>query len=111
MVIFALAAILLIVVYAALTIWTAFQQVQQKRIPGWAGSAMVASCLALLGAGYLLGESSPFTMPVLAVGLLGLHVMAVLNGRRLHGKINLSHHLGRAVLSLLLVTLTWLALS
>lgn len=108
--VFGLIAILFIVLYAALTIWAGFQQVQQRRIPGWAGSAMVASALALLGAGYLLGESSPLALPVLILGLVGLHVMALLNGRRLYGKINISHHVGRAALSLLLVALVWQAL-
>lgn len=109
--IFGLIAILLLVIYAILTVWAAFQQVQQQRIPGWAGSAMVACSLALLGAGYFLGERSPLAWPLLLIGLLGLHVMAVLNGRRMHAKINLGHHVGRAALSLLLIALTWLAFS
>jgi hypothetical protein len=36
--------------------------------------------------------------------------MAVVNGRHLYGKINLSHHIGRAALSMLLVALVWVAL-
>lgn len=110
MALYALAAILLIVIYATLTIWAAFQQVQQERNPGWAGAAMLACSLALLGAGYFLGERSSLVLVLLIVGLLGLQVMAVINGRRGHGKGRLSHHLGRTALSVLLVVLVWLGL-
>jgi hypothetical protein len=47
---------------------------------------------------------------LLVVGLLGIHALAVNNGLRMFGKINPTHHLGRFVISIALITLTYLGL-
>ncbi len=109
--IYALAAILLIAVYGLLTAYASFQQFKAKKVSPWAAVGMFAAALALLGAGFLLGESSAFTLPMLIVALLGLLALAMVNGLHMHGKINWRHHLIRGILSLVLVTLTYLALS
>jgi len=108
--IYALIAILLIVLYALLTGYASFGQFRAKQIHPWAVVGMFAAALALLGAGFLLGESSGFTLPLLIVALVGLHALAVVNGLHMHGKIKWGHHFMRGILSVFLVTLTYLAL-
>jgi hypothetical protein len=107
--IYALVAILIIVVYGLLTGYTSYQQFRANKIQPWAAVGMLAAALALLGAGYLLGGSSGFAQPLLIVALLALHTLAITNGLHMHGKINWSHHLARGFLSLALVALTYLA--
>lgn len=107
---YALTAILFIAIYGLLTAYASFQQFKQKKILPWPALGMFAAGLALLGAGFLLGEASGFTLPLLILALLGLHALAVVNGLHMHGKINWRHHLLRGILSLVLITLTVLAL-
>lgn len=108
---YALVAILLNVIYGLLTAYASFQQFKANKVQPWAAVGMFGAALALLGAGFLLGESSAFTLPLLVVALVGLHVLAAANGLHMHGKIDWRHHLLRGILSLLLITLSYLALS
>ncbi len=107
---YALLAITLIVIYGLLTAFAAFQQFKSQMIQPWAAIGMFCAALALLGAGFLLGEGSQYTLPVLLVGLAALHALAVVNGKHMHGKINWRHHLLRGVLSLTLIAMTVLGL-
>jgi hypothetical protein len=109
--IYALAAILIIVVYSLLTGYASYQQFRANQIEPWAAVGMLAAALALLGAGYLLGGSSRLALPLLIVALLGLHALAITNGLHMHGKINWGHHLLRGILSLVLIGLTYLTQS
>ncbi len=108
---YALLAIILIVVYGLLTAVASFLQFKVRQIQPWAAIGMFGMALALLGAGFLLGESSAFTLPLLIVALLGVHALAVASGLHMHGKINWRHHLMRGILSMALITLTYIALS
>ena len=109
--IYSLAAILLIVIYGLLTGYASFQQFKAQKIQPWAAIGMFATALALLGAGFLLGEGSEFTMLLLLVALVGLHILAVVNGLHMQGKINWRNHLTRGILSLILIVVTYLGLS
>jgi hypothetical protein len=109
--IYALIAILLLVVYGLMTVYAAYQQFRAGKIDPWAAVGMFGATLALLGAGFLLGELSPFTFPVLIVALVGLHALAVVNGLHMNGKINWRHQITRGILTLLLIALTFLALN
>lgn len=108
---YALLAILLIVVYGLLTGYASFNQFKAKQIQPWSAVGMFGAALALLGAGFLLGETSAYTLPLLIVALLGLHALAVINGLHMRGKINWRHHLMRGILSLTIMALTYLAFS
>jgi hypothetical protein len=109
--IYALIAILIIVIYCLLTAYASYNQFKAGQIESWPAIGMFAAALALIGAGFLLGDVSRFTLPLLIIALLGLHTLAVANGLHMHGKINWRHHLARGVLSLILITLTYLTLS
>jgi len=108
---YALAAILLTVVYGLLTAYASFQQFRARQIQPWAAIGMFGAALALIGAGFLLGEGSAFTLPLLIVALAGLHALAVVSGLHMQSKVNWRHHLIRAILSLALTALTVLGLS
>jgi hypothetical protein len=108
--IYALLAILIIVLYGLLTAYASYGQFKEGKIQAWPAVGMFVAALAMIGAGLLLGDLSPFTLPLLLVTLLALHALAVVNGFHMHGKVNLRHHLLRGVLSLVLLVLTALAL-
>ncbi len=98
----------LAILYGALTSFAGFGHSRQDKIQSWAawgmvlcgGLVMVAGVLALFTSG-----SSPWT---LVVGLIGIHVLAINNGLNMFGKITLSHHLVRLVISIGLITLNYL---
>lgn len=108
--IYALAAILLIVIYGLLTGYASLQQFKAKKIKPWSAVGMFTAALALLGTGFLLGEGSGFTLPLLILTLIALHAFAVVNGVHMFGKINWRHHFMRAIMSLALIFLTVLGL-
>lgn len=108
---YTLAAVVLIAVYGLFSAYASSQHFKGGQIEPWAAVGMFAAALALLGAGFLLGDFSPFTLPLLIAALLSLHALAIVNGRYMHGKINWRHHLVRGIVSLVLITLTYLALS
>jgi hypothetical protein len=109
--IYALLAILIIVVYGLLTAYASYGQFKQGKIEPWPAVGMFVSALAMIGAGLLLGELSPFTLPLLLISVVALHALAAANGLHMHGKVNWRHQLLRGALSLVLVALTVLALN
>lgn len=109
--IYALFAILMIVIYGLLTAYAASHQFKTGQIEPWPAIGMFASAVALIGAGFLLGDASALTLPLLVAALVSLHVLAVINGLHMDGKVNLQHHLLRGVLSAALIAFTYLGLS
>jgi hypothetical protein len=108
--IYALVAVLLLVAYGLLTGYASFQQFKAQKIQPWAAIGMFGAALALLGTGFLLGEGSGLTLPLLLLALVGLHALAIVNGLHMFGKVNWRHHLMRAILSLALIVFTVLGL-
>lgn len=41
----------------------------------------------------------------LVAGLILIHIASILNGKKLHGKINLSHHITKLILSIVIIAL------
>ncbi len=64
---------------------------------------MALSGLVLLLAALMWGRS--WVVYALVSGLLAIHVAAINNGLRLHGKVTPAHHVVRLALSALLVVL------
>lgn len=108
--IYALIALLIIVIYGLLTAYASYGQFKEGKIQAWPAVGMFVAALAMIGAGLLLGELSPFTLPLLLISLLTLHTLAVVNGLHIHGKVNWRHHILRGALSLVLLALIVLAL-
>lgn len=48
-------------------------------------------------------RSSYFFVSLLVVGLLLIHIFAILNGYLIHGKLNYRHHLIRLIISIVIV--------
>jgi len=63
---------------------------------------MVMGSLMVIGSCLLDQGSQVLT---LILGLSLIHVSAWMNGKKIHGRITLSHHLGRLTLSLVLLSL------
>ncbi len=104
-------AVPLIVIYGLLAILAGPQQWRLKRIPAWSANAMIAAGVLLLVSAYLLFSGSSLTLPVLAIGLVGMHILAIANGQHMNGKITWSDHIGRLGLSLVIFGLSFWALN
>lgn len=102
--------VLLAAAYGVLTAFAGFGELRQRRLQTWAAVATLLAGLVILAAAGLLAVRSPLTLAILAVGLLGMHAVAINNGYRLFGKLTPSHHLVRLVISLLVFTLSYFAL-
>ena len=103
-------AAILALLYGMLNTWAGLAQLRLKKIHAWAAWSHAAVGLLTAAGGALTGLRSPAALWVLLAGLLGIHLMALINGRKMFGRINLSHHLIRLVISLVLLGLAWLGL-
>ena len=65
---------------------------------------LIGSLFVLLTNIRLILET-PYTVTPLIVGLILIHTGAILNGKEIHGKINLRHHMVRGILSVILFVL------
>lgn len=106
-------AAVLSLIYGGLTVWAGLAQIRLKRLPVWAaGLHAVFGLLTALGGLLTPFRLLPPMLPlwVLGVGLLGIHILALYNGRKLFGRIKPSHHLVRLLLSAALLGLAYLGL-
>jgi hypothetical protein len=102
-------AVILSVVYGALTAFAGFGQIRMNKIQHWAAWGMVLFGLMVITSAALILLRSSAALWVLAIGLVGIHAITINNGFKMYGRINPSHHLVRLAVSLVLVGLTWLA--
>lgn len=80
-------------------------------IPVWARALWFALALTTLGGSIAyLFASSLGTAGVVAIGALGIWVLAVANGFWIHGRPTVSHHLVRGIVVSALLSLTFLGL-
>ncbi|WP_026883302.1 hypothetical protein [Clostridium akagii] len=63
--------------------------------------------VVLMIIGGLIVITAPITKSIYLVllGLAGIHVSAISNGKKMHGKLNIGHHLIRLIISIVIVTL------
>ena len=101
---------LLSIVYGALTAFAGYGQTRAGKIQPWAAWLFSLCGLIVVGAGVMALFRSSTSIWLLVVGLLGIHALAINNGYRMFGKVNPSHHLARFVISIILITLTYLGL-
>ena len=104
-------AVILCTIYGALTAFTAYKQVGAGKIQAWAAWGMVWFGLMLVLSAVLIWSGSASAFWVLLIGLVGIHVIAINNGLRMFGRINLSHHVVRLVISLVLLGLAYLGMN
>lgn len=99
----AIVGVILAVVYGVLTALAGTLQFRNRQIQPWSAALMVLSGLVLLLVSLMWARS--WALYALVAGLLAIHLAAINNGLRLHGKITPSHHLVRLALSVLLIVL------
>jgi hypothetical protein len=98
------------ILYGTLTSFAGYGQIRENKIQTWAAWGLVLCGMLVITAGIMILFDSISTLWILVVGLLGIHALAINNGIKLFGKINPGHHLARLLLSVVLVTLTYLGL-
>jgi len=101
---------LLSMVYGALTAFAGYGQTKAGRIQTWAAWLFALCGLVVVAVGVMALFRASSAIWLLVIGLLGIHTLAINNGLKMFGKINLSHHLARLVISIALITLTYLGL-
>lgn len=94
----------LAVIYGFLTLVSGASQFRTRKIPMW--SALV---LTILG-GVILTSTffilvKPKVITILILCFLFMHIIAIVNGFHLHGKINTRHHILRFAISILIIIL------
>lgn len=99
----AIVGVILAAVYGVLTALAGTLQFRNRQIQPWSAALMVLSGLVLLLVSLMWARS--WALYALVAGLLAIHLAAINNGLRLHGKITPSHHLVRLALSVLLIVL------
>ncbi len=103
--------IAVLVGYSLLAATAGLNQWRQKRIQGWSATGMLLTGLLMLFAAWLLWAESTNPLWALLVALVLLHALTINNGLHMYGKINWSHHVGRLLISLILLVLTYLSMS
>jgi hypothetical protein len=103
-------AMILSLVYGLLTAFAGLSQFRHKNIQAWAAWGLLVFGLLVATGGLLLLLSPGLSLPVMVVGLVGIHLLAINNGLKIFGKINPSHHLFRLLVSLTLLGLALLGL-
>ena len=90
-------------IYGVLSMFAGFGQT-------WAAWLFALCGLIVIIAGATVLLRSGSSIWLLVTRLLGIHALALNNGFRMFGKVNPSHHLMRLVISITLITLTYLGL-
>jgi hypothetical protein len=105
-------AALLPLIYGSLTAFAGLGQFRAGRIQSWAAVGMIVCGLAVVAAALLtvLLRWVPAVW-LMALALVGIHVLAVNNGRVMFGRLNPTHHLARLIISILLLWMTYTALN
>ena len=103
--ILSLLAAILAGAYGLLSAFAGWSQIRAGAIQRWAAASMIASGLVLVISAGLLVAKSPIALLVLIIGLLAMHILAINNGLKMHGRLTPSHHIARLVLSLLIIGL------
>lgn len=99
---------ILVVIYGGLTVYVGYTQLKKEKIPVFSGFLMViGGFLTILSAGRDTVLSN-YSLIILVLGLVLIHISAIENGKHLYGKINLKHHVIRFLISILLIVIALL---
>jgi hypothetical protein len=104
-------AALLAILYGALTAFGGATQIRAGKIQPWSAAGMVLAGLGLIAAGGLLFWRLHTALYPLGAGLVLMHLLAINNGLRMHGRLTPSHHLIRLAISVLTFGLAWWSLA
>lgn len=99
--------ILLIIaaLYGGLTIFAGITQLKGSNI------GLSSSLIMIIGGVLIILSSFPsmilgsYTIILLILGLIMIHISAINNGLKMYGKINIKHHIVRLALSILIVAI------
>lgn len=97
-------AIVLGVIYGILNMIVGFSQIGKNNIQIRSSIGMLVSGLAIVLAMFL-STYKVLSITLLIVGLIAIHILTLINGYRLYGKINIKHHIIRFILSAIIVVL------
>ena len=103
-------AVILCILYGALTAFAAVGQLRAKQIQTWSAWGMILCGLLVIGSAMLLLFNFVFAFWELLLALVLIHLFAINNGYKLYGKINPSHHVARLLVSVILLGLTYLGI-
>ena len=101
---FKIALLIIGIIYGCLTIFAGTIQLKQRKISIQSSLSMVLGGLLLI-ASIVLSINISYTIFMLAISLLLIHITAIVNGLKMYGRINPRHHVIRLSISMLLIVL------
>ena len=96
--------------YGILIAFAGWSQTQTQEIQLWAAVSMLISGLIIVVSARLLIAKVAISPYILIIALLTVHILAINNGLKMHGKITPSHHIVRFIISLLIASLAFLGM-
>lgn len=96
-------------VYGSFMVLGGLTQVKKKKIYLWSAISMIIAGLVIVVAPFIIFQSNFTGIMLLIVSLLIIHISAISNGIKMHGKINVIHHGFRLLISVCIVTLYLIA--
>lgn len=87
--------------YGGLSLLAAVLQAKYKNITLQSGLLMGLGGILMIGSLFL---SAYMAVGVFSVGAVMAHISAIMNGIKMHGQINKSHHIGRFVITIIMIS-------
>lgn len=96
---------ILVVVYGVLTVYAGYSQLKKEKITVTAGFIMIIGGFLIILSSYRDTVLDNYSLVILVLGLIFIHISAIKNGMHMYGKVNINHHIIRFVISVLLIVL------
>lgn len=96
---------ILVVAYGGLTIYAGYSQLKKEIITVTSGFLMIIGGSLIILSSYRDTVLDNYSLVILVLGLVFIHISAIKNGIHMYGKVNINHHIIRFVVSVLLIGL------
>lgn len=93
------------ILYGCLTVLGGATQLKQRKIYLWSSLSMLIAGLIILASPFILNYTGTSGIVLLILCLLAIHISAISNGIKIHGKINMTHHGVRLLISISIIAL------
>lgn len=96
---------ILTILYGSLMILGGASQIKQRKIYFWSVLTMIIGGVIIIVTPFVLIDTRLVGIVLMILSLLTIHISAVSNGIKIHGKINVIHHGIRLLISISIIIL------
>ncbi len=100
---FKLISLILIIIYGGLSMFACAMAIKESRESIFPNLLMITGSVAILLASITQFKSGSNMLYILLLGLISIHVAAIIHGYKLFNKLNLKHHILRGCISLIIL--------